>query len=185
MAFSILQGESNRETPYRLHYSLSLLSSEVLSRALNALFEDERYKQYGLPKWSRNINHLAYADDTILFTSTAKGSLDLVMTVLKDYQQASSQLINNQKSSFYMYRKVSNVLMDEVKETTGFNQGKFPFVYLGCPITHAKKRKADYNEIIKKVKGRLQNWKGKLLSYGDSYGAIKMNARVNIGYLGI
>ena len=55
-----------------------------------------------------------------------------------------------------MYGKVSNVLMDEVKKTTGFNQGKFPFVYLGCPITHDKK-KANYNEIIKKVKGRLQN----------------------------
>lgn len=64
-----------------------------------------------------------------------------------------------------MYKKVSNVLMDEAKEAICFNQGKFPFVYLDCPITHARMRKAYYNELIKKVKGRLQNWKGILLSY--------------------
>lgn len=90
----------------------------------------------------------------------------MVMTVLKEYQKISGQLINGDKSSFYMYKKVVSSLMNEVKEIIGFSQGQLPFLYLVCPITHARKRKAYYNDLIKKVKDRLQNWKGKLLCFG-------------------
>lgn len=45
--------------------ALFIISAEVLSRALNALIEDPQYVGYGLPKWSANINHLPFADDTI------------------------------------------------------------------------------------------------------------------------
>lgn len=48
--------------------TLFILSAGVLSRSLSALFEDSSYNGYGLPKWSRKLNHLAYADDTIIFT---------------------------------------------------------------------------------------------------------------------
>lgn len=56
--------------------------------------------------------------------------------------------------------------MDLVDRCTGISRGPFPFTYLGCPIIHAKKRRSDYNELIKKVKNKLQTWKGKILSYG-------------------
>lgn len=56
--------------------------AEVLSGALNALFKDSRYKGYGLPKWSKEINHLAYID-TIIFISTNKYSLEKMMLALK------------------------------------------------------------------------------------------------------
>ena len=49
---------------------------------------------------------------------------------------------------------------------TGFSRGSFPFVYLGCPISHARKRKTDYSELIKKVKDKLQAWKERLLLPG-------------------
>lgn len=62
-----------------------ILTIEVLSRALNALFGDWRYKGYDLPKWSEEINHLEYVDDTIIFTSIDKVSLEMVMAVLKEY----------------------------------------------------------------------------------------------------
>ncbi|XP_060194905.1 uncharacterized protein LOC132624092 [Lycium barbarum] len=45
--------------------ALFILSIEVLSRSLNALFDDSCYMGYRLPKWSFNINHLSYANDTI------------------------------------------------------------------------------------------------------------------------
>lgn len=43
------------------------IMGEVLSRCLNNLFLDNNYAGYGLPKRNPEINHLAYADDTILF----------------------------------------------------------------------------------------------------------------------
>uniref|UniRef100_A0A0V0H0J9 Putative ovule protein n=1 Tax=Solanum chacoense TaxID=4108 RepID=A0A0V0H0J9_SOLCH len=37
--------------------ALFILSAEVLSRSLNALFDDVQYVGYGLPKWIAQINH--------------------------------------------------------------------------------------------------------------------------------
>ncbi|XP_060182357.1 uncharacterized protein LOC132612025 [Lycium barbarum] len=118
--------------------ALFLLSAEVLSRALNSLFENNEFR-----------------NDTIIFSSADARSLELIMDVLHAYEQVSGQLINKGKSSFYVYSKVSNVLIQQVENITGFKRGTFPFTYLGCPITHSRKRKADYNDLIKKVKNRL------------------------------
>ncbi|KAH0742871.1 hypothetical protein KY290_030864 [Solanum tuberosum] len=48
---------------------ISQNQAEVLARGLNNLNRDTLFKGYGLPKWSPEINHLSYADDTILFCS--------------------------------------------------------------------------------------------------------------------
>ncbi|XP_060183338.1 uncharacterized protein LOC132613336 [Lycium barbarum] len=58
------------------------------------------------------------------------------------------------------------ILSAEVENITGFKRGTFPFTHLGCPVTHSRKRKTDYNDLIQKVKNRLQTWKGRLLSFG-------------------
>lgn len=55
--------------------ALFIMAAEVLSRSLTSLFDDPRCRGYGMPKWSENMNHLAYADDTIIFTSIDKISL--------------------------------------------------------------------------------------------------------------
>ncbi|WMV51013.1 hypothetical protein MTR67_044398, partial [Solanum verrucosum] len=59
--------------------------------SLNALFDNSLYKGYGLPRWSEKLNHLTYADDTIIFTSADKVSLDLVMEVPRKYEEISGK----------------------------------------------------------------------------------------------
>nr|XP_016496398.1 PREDICTED: uncharacterized protein LOC107815343 [Nicotiana tabacum] len=53
-----------------LSTSLFILVAEALSRGLNALHMNLYFCGVGLPKWSPKINHLAYADDTIIFSSS-------------------------------------------------------------------------------------------------------------------
>ncbi|XP_060190553.1 uncharacterized protein LOC132619771 [Lycium barbarum] len=60
------------------------------------------YVGYGLPKWSANINHLAYADDTIIFAFAERNSLKMIMDILRDYEAIFDQLISIEKSAFYM-----------------------------------------------------------------------------------
>ncbi|XP_060216639.1 uncharacterized protein LOC132644099 [Lycium barbarum] len=111
--------------------ALFILSAEVLSRALNSLFKNNEFRSYGMPKWSASLNHLAYADDKIIYSFADSRSLELIMEVLHYYEQ--------RHFSFYIF---------------------------GLSVTHSRKRKADYNDLIKKVKNRLQTWKGRLLSFG-------------------
>ncbi|XP_060210732.1 uncharacterized protein LOC132637695 [Lycium barbarum] len=149
-AFGFLHSIKGVKQGEPLSPALFILSAEVLSRALNSLFENNDFRSYGMPKWSANLNHLAYADDAIIFAYADSKSLELIIGVLHDYEQISGQLINKIKSSFYVYNKISNVLIQLVENITGFSRGIFPFTYLGCPVTHSRKRKADYNELIRK-----------------------------------
>lgn len=39
-------------------------------------------------------------------------------------------------------------------------------MYFGCPISHVKKKKQDFIDLMKKVQNKLYIWKGKLLFFG-------------------
>ncbi|XP_075098963.1 uncharacterized protein LOC142175861 [Nicotiana tabacum] len=83
-----------------------------------------------------------------------------------NYEKISGQMINKDKSSYYMHSKVANGLFQAVGAITGFARAKFPFTYIGCPIFYTRRRKDYYEDLIKKVKAKLHSWKGKLLSFG-------------------
>lgn len=89
----VKQGDSLSPTLY-------FLLVEVLSRALNSLHEDDLFiPGYGLPKWSANINHLAYGDDTIIFTVANIYYLLKIMAILHEYETQSGQIINKEKGA--------------------------------------------------------------------------------------
>nr|XP_009607035.1 uncharacterized protein LOC104101293 [Nicotiana tomentosiformis] len=108
-------------------------------------------------EWTDPLNHLAYADDTIIFASADPYSLRKVIEVLTLYEQTSGQLINKAKSSHYMHANVAGSLFSSVGAITGFHKGGFPFTYLGCPIFYTRRRKDYYNDVIKKVKEKLHS----------------------------
>ncbi|XP_059283713.1 uncharacterized protein LOC132037237 [Lycium ferocissimum] len=88
------------------------------------------------------------------------------MFILHEYERVSRQKINADKSCYYIHKKVADGLSQEVQQITGFTKGDSPFTYLGCPIFHARRQKIFYKDILKKVRDKLQAWKGKLLSFG-------------------
>ncbi|XP_019246545.1 PREDICTED: uncharacterized protein LOC109226206 [Nicotiana attenuata] len=100
--------------------ALFILSAEVLSGSLNKLFEHKSFMGFGMPKWSDPLNHLAYADKTIIFASAHPPSLSKIMAVLGSYERISGQMINKDKSSYYMHSKVANGLFQAVGAITGF-----------------------------------------------------------------
>ncbi|XP_060190458.1 uncharacterized protein LOC132619630 [Lycium barbarum] len=55
--------------------TLFILAAEVLYRSLNALHQKVQFKGFGMPKWSPKVNHLAYVDEMIIFTSADVVSL--------------------------------------------------------------------------------------------------------------
>ncbi|XP_075097852.1 uncharacterized protein LOC142175172 [Nicotiana tabacum] len=83
--------------------TLFILAAEALSRGLNALHTNLYFCGFGMPKWSPKINHLVYADDMIIFSSSDETSLMLIMQVLKAYENASGQLVNKTKSVVYLH----------------------------------------------------------------------------------
>lgn len=101
-----------------------------------------------MPKWSDDINHQAYVDDTIIFVSADKKSLQLVMQVSNDYEEHSSQLINKVKCVFLVYHKIDHAYINKIEESTSFIREKISLIYLGCPMGHSKKRKVHFSELL-------------------------------------
>ncbi|XP_049390321.1 uncharacterized protein LOC125854782 [Solanum stenotomum] len=149
--------------------TLFIIAAEVLARGLNKLHKDLDYRGYGIPKWSPNINHLSYADDTILFCSGHHRSIKKMMKVLREYEYVSGQLINLSKSFIYLHEKVPIADCSRIRKLTGIGQGSFPFTYLGCPIFYGRRRSDHFEELLKKVRKRILLWQNKLLSFGERY----------------
>ncbi|XP_019251178.1 PREDICTED: uncharacterized protein LOC109230104 [Nicotiana attenuata] len=141
-------------------------SAEALSRGQNSLHSNLYFCGFRLPKLSPEINHLAYADDTIIFCSSDATSLRLVMEILHLYEAASGQLINKSKSAVYMHHLTDLEVVKKVEGVTGIGRQDFPFTYLGSPIFYARRKLEYYYPTVTKILDKLQAWKGKLLSIG-------------------
>ncbi|XP_060177942.1 uncharacterized protein LOC132607882 [Lycium barbarum] len=149
--------------------TLFIIAAEVLARNLNKLHEKPSFIGYGMPKWSPQINHLSYADDTILFCSGDGYSLKKMMRRLRNYEKASGQLVNTDKSCYYVHHKVSARVNSKIKRYTKMRNDSFPFTYLGCPVFYGRRKLIYYEDLIKKVMKRILSWQNRLLSFGGRY----------------
>ncbi|XP_070021012.1 uncharacterized protein [Nicotiana sylvestris] len=146
--------------------TLFILAAEALSRGLNALHTNLYFCGFGMPKWSPKINHLAYADDMIIFSSSDETSLMLIIQVLKAYEAASGQLVSKTKSAVYLHHLTDTEVVSKVERITGIHRNDFPIIYLGCPIFYARRKLEYYQPLITKVMDKLQSWQSKLLLVG-------------------
>ncbi|XP_049394714.1 uncharacterized protein LOC125859004 [Solanum stenotomum] len=149
--------------------TLFIIGAEVLSRALNALHSDSSYLGYGLPKWSPNINHMSYADVTILFCSGDKRSIIKMMMVLRRYEEVSGKLINKAKSYFYLHEKTPLIFSIRLRKLTGIRKGEFPMTYLGCTVCYGRKKSSYFEDLMRKVARRILSWQNKFLSFGGNF----------------
>uniref|UniRef100_A0A0V0I3Q5 Putative ovule protein n=1 Tax=Solanum chacoense TaxID=4108 RepID=A0A0V0I3Q5_SOLCH len=92
--------------------------------------------------------------------------MKMMIRVLRRYENSSGQLINLEKSAFYVHEKVNSRLIGSIKRLTNIKHGAFPFTYLGCPIFYGRNKTSHYDSVIKKVGKRIQVWQGKMLSFG-------------------
>lgn len=126
-----------------------------------------------MPKWSLDINHLSYADDTILFCSGERNSVIKMMYVLRKYEEISGHLINKSKSFFYLHEKTHLIYTIKLRKLTCIRQGNFPFIYLGCPVYYGRKRGIHFEDIIRKLSRRVLPWQNRFLSHGGKIILIK------------
>lgn len=83
----LLNGQANgSQTMWSLSPILLILATEVLGRALDALFDNPKFTG---SKWGHNINYFLYAENTIIFSSSHYGAIQLIMNILEEYEATS------------------------------------------------------------------------------------------------
>lgn len=104
-----------------------ILGAEVLSRSLNMLHSLPDYHGFYMEIRGPPVNHLRFADDTILFNYGRCNTLKMLMHTLKEYENTSVKPINRDKSHFILHSNALNNTRDRIKRLIRFRQNKVPF----------------------------------------------------------
>lgn len=146
--------------------ALFILAEEALSRGLKTLFHHSSGSWYQTNARCPAVSHLLFADDTLIFSNASVRHLRRLMDFLRKYEETSGQLINKNKSSFYVPTHATESLVQKIIDTTGFTRTKLPIKYLGVSIYAGRQKPAHFASILAKTVNKLQGWKTDLLSTG-------------------
>ncbi|XP_075084814.1 uncharacterized protein LOC142168056 [Nicotiana tabacum] len=80
-----------------LSSSLFIIGAKVLSRSLNELNDFISFTPFSMDHRVPIINHLAYADDIVIFCGPNNMTIKLIKKVIDKYKKASLQKVNNGK----------------------------------------------------------------------------------------
>lgn len=119
--------------------SLFIIAAEVLPRSLNNLHANRKFIPFSMPTNGPLINHMAYADDILIFSNGNNRSIGLIIKQIRRYEQSSGQQVNNNKSYFLTAPKTAATRINRMMACTEFIEKEFSFIYLGCPAYVGKK----------------------------------------------
>ncbi|XP_057793280.1 uncharacterized protein LOC131009894 [Salvia miltiorrhiza] len=143
---------------------LFILCAEGLSAMIN--YEMARGSLHGIQisRGGPAVSHLMFADDSIFFCRASAEECLNLKRVLCDYEKASGQGINFQKSGILFSANVSDRDKDELSHIIGvwspLNTGR----YLGLPSLIGRKKKEIFHYLRERLWSRIQGWSGKKLS---------------------
>lgn len=95
-----------------------------------------------------------------------KKSLKSIMDCLKKYEAWSGQAIKKSNLAIYFSDRITRPRKRAILRATGFVQGSFPFKYLGFPIVTCRLLNRHLEDLLEKIKRKIEGWKARLLSKG-------------------
>lgn len=110
------------------------------------------------------IDHLCFADDVILFCKGDHSSISLMLQGIQLFAATSGLKANPRKSEFYSCG-LSEQEVERIQISSGFQQGKLPFRYLGVPISTKKLNAAECEKLTQKMVARIRVWSSRNISF--------------------
>ncbi|XP_039030893.1 uncharacterized protein LOC120165445 [Hibiscus syriacus] len=148
-------------------------------------------EEVGLIKGARvgasqeNVSHIQFADDIILFLETNLDSLRNVKMILRLFELASGLSLNLSKTKLYGINLEENRVVLWAGIIICY-WDKFPSMYLGLPLGHARNSSEIWQPVVNKFLTHLDGWKGKLLSFGGRLTLVKyVLSNLSIYYLSV
>jgi hypothetical protein len=143
---------------------LFLLCAEGFSALLQKAENDGLIRGIKLASAAPRINHLLFADDSLILMEANVQSVETIKSILQIYEEGSGQMINRDKSSVMFSsnakRYAKNLLLQCLELGSETTEGK----YLGLPTYIGRSRKKCFAYIKEKIWKRIQGWKEKLMS---------------------
>ncbi|XP_074305952.1 uncharacterized protein LOC141641180 [Silene latifolia] len=101
---------------------------------------------------------------SVLLDIWGKASISIILRAFATFFIASGLVMNSEKSDIY-FNGMSNEDVQYVLGVSGFRERKFPFRYLGIPISYKRMVVGDRSRLFEKVVLRIRGWGARKLSY--------------------
>ena len=141
-----------------------MICLEALNQQLQHVARLEVIRGFSLCRNGPRINHLFFANDTLLFCRASRGDLEAILQLLQLYEQASGQKLNREKTTVFFSKGITEERRMELEEFLGVNEIREYEKYLGLPDVVGRTKKESLNYIRERVWNKLQGWKERLLS---------------------
>ncbi|KAH1047688.1 hypothetical protein J1N35_038472 [Gossypium stocksii] len=143
---------------------LFLICAEGFLRPIELAKREGRLSGTNVGRGNVSISHLFFADDSILFGEASIDGENNLKRVIKDYEEASGQLVNFDRSLIYFSGNVDLATQDQVGPILGVRVSNNPEKYLGLPTMVGHRKKHAFVAIKERCVKLLSNWNMILLS---------------------
>jgi hypothetical protein len=136
---------------------LFILCADVLSGLISKAQQNHLIHGVKIAPRAPEITHLLFADDSLLFCRANNKEVKALNEVLQNYQRASGQLVNLNKSEMIFSKGVSNETKRDISQILPIQEKEHFSKYLGLPTVVGRSKNQVFNfiqeRIWKKLKG--------------------------------
>eukprot|EP00253_Pinus_taeda_P023862 PITA_23862 len=138
---------------------LFLIQASVLSFHLNNQMQEQEISGISIARGVQNINHVLFADDSLLLGTTSIDSARKFKETLDEYCMESGSSLNKSKCHTYCWNTPPS-LINSISRCLGFAASSefSSFKYLGLPIFLKRSYSRDWMPQVEKFKSKLQAW---------------------------
>jgi hypothetical protein len=123
------------------------------------------------------VNHLLFADDSLLFIKANSGGALEISEILEVYCLASGQRINKDKSSVHFSKGCPNLVRAEIKNILQVANETLSGKYLGMPSHIGISKNGSFKYLRDRIWKYIQGWMEQILSSGGKDVLIKSVAQ--------
>uniref|UniRef100_A0A2N9GDB5 Reverse transcriptase domain-containing protein n=1 Tax=Fagus sylvatica TaxID=28930 RepID=A0A2N9GDB5_FAGSY len=158
----------------------------LCAEGLHSLIQKEKnagtLKGVSISRGGPKITHLFFADDSLLFCKATTGDVDRIQSILSQYEKASGQQINRQKTTIFFSKSTPLQAQRSIQDMLEVPAIKQYERYLGLPSFVGRAKYSSFAQIKERVWSKLKGWKGKLISQAGREVLIKSVAQAIPSY---
>ncbi|XP_008227636.1 PREDICTED: uncharacterized protein LOC103327128 [Prunus mume] len=143
---------------------LFLIVAEAFFALLQQPERDSRLHGVSIALSAPSINHLFFADDSLLFCNAGTTEALELKRIFGVYEAASGQKVNLGKSALCFSPSTPRVLQDDIRQLLNVTLVPCHERYLGLPTIVRKDKKKLFRTVKDRVWNKVNGWQGKLLS---------------------